>query len=50
MNNYQDERLHKDHFFGSDPNSPLLPEQKAGFEGLKYFPADGGLRFEDRGD
>lgn len=46
MNNYLEHRRYKDHFFGNDPNSPLLPDQKAKFEGLKYFPVNEGLQFE----
>jgi uncharacterized protein (DUF1684 family) len=33
-------------FFGSDPHSPLLPEQQAQFIALRYFPEDPALRFE----
>jgi uncharacterized protein (DUF1684 family) len=36
----------KDHFFGSDPHSPLLPEQRDGFTGLSYYPENPVLRFE----
>ncbi|RMF60493.1 MAG: DUF1684 domain-containing protein [Calditrichaeota bacterium] len=39
-------RQEKDHFFKNDPNSPLLPEDKATFTGLKYYPIDLSLRFE----
>ncbi len=31
-------RKEKDAFFRNDPHSPLLPEQKAAFAGLRYFP------------
>jgi hypothetical protein len=31
-------RLQKDEFFRTDAHSPLTPEQKAGFQGLDYFP------------
>ena len=31
-------RREKDAFFKHDPHSPLLPEQKAGFSALRYFP------------
>jgi hypothetical protein len=39
-------RAAKDEFFKDDPQSPLTPEQRRGFDGLKYFPEDPGLRFE----
>jgi uncharacterized protein len=39
-------RERKDDFFKSDPNSPLLPEQKDGFGGLSYFPENLDLRLE----
>jgi len=39
-------RANKDGFFGSDPHSPLLPEQQARFTALPYFPEDPALRFE----
>ncbi len=39
-------RQRKDQFFKTDPHSPLLPEQKEAFDGLKYFPENTDLRFE----
>lgn len=39
-------RAEKDRFFGSHPQSPLLPEQQQVFEGLSYFPEDPALRME----
>ena len=39
-------RQAKDDFFGRSPDSPLTPEQRRAFTGLRYFPADPGLRFE----
>lgn len=39
-------RKAKDEFFGHDPNSPLLPEQRAGFKGLNYFQENPDLRLE----
>ncbi|MGD8815412.1 MAG: DUF1684 domain-containing protein [Anaerolineales bacterium] len=31
-------RMEKDEFFRHDPHSPLTPEQKETFSGLRYFP------------
>jgi hypothetical protein len=39
-------RAEKDEFFGHHPQSPLTPEQKKNFTGLRYFPEDPALRFE----
>lgn len=39
-------RKQKDDFFGTNPQSPLTPEQQTGFEGLRYFPESPNLRFE----
>jgi len=39
-------RNQKNYFFVSDVQSPLTPEQKAEFEGLKYFPENSELLFE----
>lgn len=33
-------RRQKDKFFNENPDSPILPEEKDAFEGLKYFPID----------
>ena len=38
-------RQEKDDFFGTDPDSPMTPDQQAGFTGLRYFPEDPALRF-----
>lgn len=35
-----EERKKKDDFLKEDPTSPLLPESRAGFRGLNYFPPD----------
>ena len=37
-------RQMKDDYFARDPHSPLTPEQKQGFSGLKYFPENEDLR------
>ena len=37
-------RAEKDAFFRDDPHSPLLPEQRASFDGLSYFPENQALR------
>jgi hypothetical protein len=39
-------RTEKDQFFGSHPQSPLMPEQKRRFRGLDYFPENPALRLE----
>ena len=39
-------RMEKDADFTTDPNSPLLAEDKQSFAGLKYYPIDLSLRFE----
>ena len=39
-------RKQKDDFFGTNPQSPLTPEQQAEFEGLRYYPEAPDLRFE----
>lgn len=46
MNNYIEFRAQKDDFFETHPQSPLTPEQKTNFQGLKYFPPDSDLNFE----
>jgi uncharacterized protein (DUF1684 family) len=43
MSELEDFRRDKDAFFRDDPRSPLLPEQRAAFEGLSYFPANDAL-------
>lgn len=39
-------RAQKDDFFKSDYQSPLTPEQRREFSGLKYFPENPDLRLE----
>ncbi len=39
-------RAQKDDFFRSDYQSPLAPDQKHSFTGLKYFPENSALRLE----
>ncbi|MCW5876536.1 MAG: DUF1684 domain-containing protein [Anaerolineales bacterium] len=39
-------RQGKDDFFANDPNSPLTPEQREGFQGLSYFPENPDLRLQ----
>jgi uncharacterized protein (DUF1684 family) len=36
-------RLEKDGFFRHDPHSPLAPDQKLSFSGLRYFPENPAL-------
>src|SRR4030067_3329956 len=38
MHDMEESRRQKDEFFRSSHHSPLLPEQKADFHGLRYFP------------
>lgn len=38
MTELEEFRVQKDAFFRSSHHSPLLPEQKADFHGLRYFP------------
>lgn len=42
------QRQAKNHFFRTSANSPLLPEQVAGFTGLSYFPPDYAYRVSAR--
>ncbi len=46
MNEIQQFRAEKDNYFAHHPQSPLSPEQKTKFKGLKYFPESDELRFE----
>ncbi len=39
-------RAAKDAFYGSSPDSPLLPGQKGSFAGLNYYPEAPELKFE----
>lgn len=41
-------RAEKDAFFRDDPHSPLLPEHKASFDGLSYYPENHALRIRAR--
>ena len=43
-------REEKNKVFASDPQSPLTPEQKMNFDGLRYFPENHFLRFEQAVD
>mgnify|MGYP001814536646 CR=1 FL=1 len=40
-------RRQKDEFFAHDSHSPLSAEQKRTFPGLRYFPENSQLRFQD---
>src|SRR5574341_439641 len=46
MTELTDFRAEKDDFFAHHPQSPLTPEQKRAFTGLKYFPEHEDLRLE----
>lgn len=46
MNELDDFRKEKDEFFGRHSQSPLTPEQRHGFTGLRYFPENDNLRLE----
>ena len=46
MSELDDFRKEKDEFFGKHPQSPLAPEQRHGFVGLRYFPENDDLRLE----
>lgn len=46
MTDLDDFRQQKDQFFARDRQSPLTREQKAAFQGLKYFPENPALRLE----
>ena len=45
MSEIGDFRKSKDRYFGGDPDSPLTPDQRKGFKGLKYFPENADLQF-----
>ncbi len=45
MSEIGDFRKSKDQYFGDDPDSPLTPEQRKGFKGLKYFAEKADLQF-----
>ncbi|MFN3336648.1 MAG: DUF1684 domain-containing protein [Thermomicrobium sp.] len=38
-------RKRRDEFFRNNPNSPLLPEQRERFQGLRYYPVKPEYRF-----
>jgi uncharacterized protein (DUF1684 family) len=46
MTNLEQFRAMKDQFFKSDPNSPLMPDQRTGFTALSYFAENTALRLE----
>ena len=46
MSELEDFRAEKDEFFETHYQSPLTPEQKRSFTGLKYFPENEALRLE----
>jgi len=46
MTELEEFRAEKDEFFRSHPQSPLTPEQKINFTGLKYFPENEQLCLE----
>jgi len=46
MTSLQEFRKMKDDFFAHDGSSPLTPEQKTAFKGLRYFPANPALNLE----
>lgn len=46
MSELDDFRKEKDEFYGRHPQSPLTPEQRRGFTGLRYFPENDALRLE----
>ena len=46
MTELTDSRKQKDQFFAADHHSPLTPQQKESFAGLKYFPENPALRLE----
>jgi uncharacterized protein (DUF1684 family) len=48
MSELDDFRAEKDAFFHHDPGSPLRPEQRASFTGLRYFPENEALRIRAR--
>ena len=50
MSELDDFRKEKDEFYGRHPQSPLTPEQRRGFTGLRYFPENDALRLEVKVD
>ena len=45
MTDVEEFRQQKDEFFRAHHESPLTPEQKRNFQGLRYYPEDPSLRF-----
>ena len=45
VNEYNESRASKDHFFKDDPDSPLLEEDKAKFKALKYYEPNPNYKF-----
>ncbi len=50
MTSLQEFRKMKDDFFARDGSSPLTPEQKKAFKGLRYFPPNSALNLEVKVD
>jgi len=46
MTNLEQFRAKKDHFFAGHTKSPLTPDQREDFKGLKYFPENSDLLLE----
>ena len=46
MSDVDNFRKEKDELFGTQEESPLTPEQKSTFKGLKYFPEDPKFRVQ----
>jgi len=46
LTNLTEFRNQKDHFYKYNEQSPLTPDQKMAFDGLKYFPENTGVIFE----
>lgn len=46
MNALETFRQRKDVFFKHDPHSPLTPQQREAFSGLRYYAENAALRFE----
>ena len=44
MNDLETQRQQKNHYFKHSPDSPIPPEQRAGFAGLRYYPENPALR------
>ena len=42
----REDREAKDEYFGSNPHSPIPPEERDAFEGLSYYRIDDSYRFE----